>query len=266
MFLFVNERQTGAAGIDGTEAGGSGGRCGPGTANLPRPVKMSVPSPPPTSSSVGLNLDNGINYVKCATTDSGTGATNNPSTVPWPEPRTGSSNSSSSSRSSISISGPTSADDPQQQAPAGSPQSGPRRPKSGGWMWQRWVNPLPSLVSSLARAVSPLQRRTNDGGTSVASSSANRFKSAEEDGVRKRRHRRSNREVTPCECDASDGVKKQDEEERQDWPPVSWWRHRSGTGGIDVKLVLAITVLIGVIDYSEGNFLLRVLFSMKLLS
>uniref|UniRef100_A0A8D8HRJ8 Follistatin n=2 Tax=Culex pipiens TaxID=7175 RepID=A0A8D8HRJ8_CULPI len=206
---------------------------------------MSVPSPPPTSSSVGLNLDNGINYVKCATADSGTGATNNPSAVPWPEPRTGSS--SSSSRSSISISGPTSADDPQQQAPAGSPQSGPRRPKSGGWMWQRWVNPLPSLVSSLALAVSP-----TDGGTSVASgSSANRFKSAEEDGVRKGRHRRSNREVTPCECDAGGGVKKQDEEERQDWPPVSRWRHRSG--GIDVKLVLAITVLIGVIDYSEAG-------------
>ncbi|KAL1394291.1 hypothetical protein pipiens_012058 [Culex pipiens pipiens] len=116
-------------------------------------------------------------------------------------------------------------------------------------------------------SVSPFQRRTNDGGgTSVASgSSANRFKSgAEEDGVRKGRHRRSNREVTPCECDAGGGVKKQDEEERQDWPPVSRWRHRSG--GIDVKLVLAITVLIGVIDYSEGNFLSRILFSMKSLS
>lgn len=217
---------------------------------------MSVPSPPPTSSSVGLNLDNGINYVKCATADSGTGATNNPSAVPWPEPRTG-------SRSSISISGPTSVEDPQQQAPAGSPQSGPRRPKSGGWMWQRWVNPLPSLVSSLALAVSPFQRRTNDGGGTSVASSANPFKSgAEEDGVRKGvRHRRSNREVTPCECDAGSGVKKQDEEERQDWPPVPRWRHRSG--GIDVKLVLAITVLIGVIDYSEGNFLSRILFSMK---
>uniref|UniRef100_A0A1Q3FQR2 Putative kazal type serine protease inhibitor n=2 Tax=Culex tarsalis TaxID=7177 RepID=A0A1Q3FQR2_CULTA len=216
-------------------------------------VPSPPPSPPPTSSSVGLNLDSGINYVKCATADNGPDVTNNPSAVPWPEPRTG----SSSRTSSISISGPTGVDDPQQQAPAGSPQSGPRRPKSGGWMWQRWVNPLPSLASSLALvAVSPFQRRTNDGNGSSRSSvasSTNGFESGEKGGVagrrhRRRRSRRSDREVTPCEREEDE-----ENEESEKWPPASWWRrHRSGCG-IDVKLVLAITVLIGVIDYSEAG-------------
>lgn len=295
----------GAAECEKLEHSSSGGsrRCCRRFAKL-RPVKMSVPS----SVAVGLKLDNGINYVKCAALD----ARNNASIEPIY--RLNSLNPRSQAPvllenplgrgSDISISGPGGDDLVQQvqqkqqrhqednnnSSTSGSPQSRPRGRRRGRrrpkcvWMWRRWFQTLPSLVSSLLVSIPakssiyrlsqlrPQQKsckaqnshQHQPSGTSSSSSAANRVLQEDEEEKEENCNPSAVRRGGSSDCksssDCSDGARRGWQQQR----PVrschrSWSSSSSPTlggiiGGIDVKLVLVIMVLIGVIDYSEGNF------------
>nr|XP_029725653.1 uncharacterized protein LOC109426918 isoform X2 [Aedes albopictus] len=296
----------GAAECEKLEHSSSGGsrRCCRRFAKL-RPVKMSVPS----SVAVGLKLDNGINYVKCAALD----ARNNASIEPIY--RLNSLNPRSQAPvllenplgrgndSSISISGPGGDDLVQQvqqkqqrqqednnnSSTSGSPQSRPRGRRRGRrrpkcvWMWRRWFQTLPSLVSSLLVSIPakssiyrlsqlrPQQKsckaqnshQHQPSGTSSSSSAANRVLQEDEEEKEENCNPSAVRRGGSSDCksssDCSDGVRRGWQQQR----PArschrSWSSSSSPTlggifGGIDVKLVLVIMVLIGVIDYSEAG-------------
>ncbi|XP_021697035.1 uncharacterized protein LOC5574901 isoform X2 [Aedes aegypti] len=257
----------------------SGGRrCCRRFAKL-RPVKMSVPS----SVAAGLKLDNGINYVKCAAA-----ARNNASIEPIYR-----LNSQAPvllenplERSSISISGPI-GDDLVQQVQqkqqrhqedcSSNPQSRPRGRRRGRrrpkcvWMWRRWFNySLPSLVSSLLVCIPakssiylsqlrPSQQKRcksqNSHQPSGRSSVANRVLASAEE---KEEIGNPSAVVNGgSDCKSSDYSSCR--RGSPGWQRSSRSCHRSSPllgsifGGIDVKLVLVIMVLIGVIDYSEAG-------------
>ncbi|XP_065087868.1 uncharacterized protein LOC135709451 isoform X2 [Ochlerotatus camptorhynchus] len=276
----------------------SGGRrCCHRFAKL-RPVKMRVPS----SVAAGLKLDNGINYVKCAA------ARNNASIAPIYR-----LNSNSNSRapvllesiprsgSSISISGPSGGDDLAQQQrednsnrysslqsrPRGR-RRGRRRPKCV-WMWRRWFNSLPSLVSSLLVSIPanlpspsspttvpvhlsqlrPLQQKKYKSQKSLCqadSVASYARKEAEEEKEENDNLSAVAVNGSGSECENSDYSQPRvttgsGSSSRGRWHRPARSCHRSSSssvlggifGGIDVKLVLVIMVLIGVIDYSEAG-------------
>lgn len=278
-----------------------GGRCCRRFAKL-RPVKMRVPSPV----AAGLKLDNGINYVKCAA------ARNNASIAPIYR-----LNSNSNSRapalleniprsgSSISISGPSSGGDDlaQQQREDNSnryssPQSRPRGRRRGRrrpkcvWMWRRWFNSLPSLVSSLLVSIPahlpppsspatvpvhlsqlrPSQQKKYKPQKSLGQADSVPSYARKEAEEEKEENDNLSAAVVNgrgSECESSDYSQPRvttgsGSSSRGRWHRPARSCHRSSSsssvlgsifGGIDVKLVLVIMVLIGVIDYSEGNFL-----------
>lgn len=280
-----------------------------------RPVKMRIPS----SVAVGLKLDNGINYVNCAA------ARNNVSIRPICRLDSNSDSlqapvlqqleSAPRSGISISISGPSGGDDLAQQQHhreedygdsrySSSPQSGPRgrcrghrRPKCV-WMWQRWFNSLPSLVSSLLVSIPatnpPIPSPTSKAIPAVhllqlrPSLQQKRYKSQQKslgqppvDSVarnaeeKKKEEKVEEESVNPSattvvnsspsggsECESSDYSRAGSAGTRGRWHRPGRSCHRSSSsssvlgsifGGIDVKLVLVIMVLIGVIDYSEAG-------------
>ncbi|XP_055623892.1 uncharacterized protein LOC129767236 isoform X2 [Toxorhynchites rutilus septentrionalis] len=191
-------------------------------------------------------------------------------------------------KGSISLSDPT-GDDPVQRdlGDCSSPQ-GRRRPSGRSrcrhrrshrrlkcdWMWWRWVSSIPSLVSSLLVSVTPVTRPS----------------SADHVLRQKRREKYRARQIgAPSECSTTSNENREDEN-RYDLKGVSdcgnnnkqvtvsdddgrkmcGSSHRrchraaasvspssqsllGGIIGIDVKLVLVIMVLIGVIDYSEAG-------------
>ncbi|XP_062541446.1 uncharacterized protein LOC134209478 isoform X2 [Armigeres subalbatus] len=278
----------------------SGGRrCCRRFAKL-RPVKMSVPS---SSVAAGLKLDSGINYVKCAAA-----VQNNASIEPIYRPNCKShsrapvllenSLDSSSNNGSISISGPSGDDllqqvqQKRQQYPENynsSPQSRPRGRRRGRrrpkcvWMWRRWFNSLPSLVSSLLVSVpakpsihsSQLraqQKRCKSqnsyrqiGGCSTGSGiivSGSVARNVLEEKEEEEENGNPSALMGDSDCESSDYSSSSVRSRRQRWKrSAARSCHQSSTtsvlgrilGGIDVKLVLVIMVLIGVIDYSEAG-------------
>ncbi|XP_058466671.1 uncharacterized protein LOC131439544 isoform X2 [Malaya genurostris] len=192
-----------------------------------------------------------------------------------------SNNNNNNCAGRISISGRTGDDLAQQQKQTGidNPQSGPRgqrRQAKCDWMWPRWVSSFPSLVSSLLffvpsktpRSATSVRleqssRPISAAVTAASECSANdkRPEQEEIEYVNHRYHRRtggsecgsSNKQVTTCD----DNGRKMCSTRRLHLRPTGHRRPSSLLGGvisgIDVKLMLVIMVLIGVIDYSEGG-------------
>ncbi|XP_058837450.1 uncharacterized protein LOC131693555 isoform X2 [Topomyia yanbarensis] len=179
----------------------------------------------------------------------------------------------------ISISGRTGDDLAQQQTGIGNPQSGPRgqrRQTKCDWMWPRWVSSFPSLVSSLLVSVPPKTPRLS---ASVRLAQSNPISAAgsacsvndkrpEQEEIEDENHRcrqsdgsecgSCNKQVTTCD----DNGRKMCSTRRLHLRPADCRRRRRHRlpsllggviSGIDVKLMLVIMVLIGIIDYSEGG-------------
>ncbi|XP_055526881.1 uncharacterized protein LOC129719511 [Wyeomyia smithii] len=222
---------------------------------------MSVPP----SVTAGLKLDSGINYAKCAASRNNVsiyriynrrGSTGEPSEL-YRRPtgrkrrRLGNSadcKSGSSKETSIGI------------RSGGDPEEQPNHQPKGDWMLRRWLSSIPSLVSSLLVSISfreNLLYRSLPISTATAAGSVRQEEPFENYGSECGNY---NKQVTTYEdngrkmCgtprfhEGSTANRSRRSRRQHGWPPLL-----RGIGRIDVKLMLVIMVLIGVIDYSEAG-------------